>query len=110
MSSYNVHIGRLIKGKRELEDDGVYLVCTPEKEILEVESLDGNEGKFVSSKEIEDLLYFFCKKTIQEFSASNDNKDVYTFSIYTDATHGSYIVYMNNLEALSIYSTEGGDS
>lgn len=101
MSYYDVHIGKLINGKRELKGGGVYLVCTPEKEIIEVNSLDEYEGKFVTEREIENLLYNFCKETIIEFAASNDNENVYTFSIYTDAAHGSYIVYINNLDALN---------
>jgi hypothetical protein len=101
MSSYDVHIGKVINKKCDLQGKGSYLVCTPEKEILEVKSIEGIEGVFVSAKVINDLLYEFCKDTITEFASTDDNKDVYTFSIFTDATHGSYIIYINNLDALN---------
>ncbi|MFB7814943.1 hypothetical protein [Paenibacillus chitinolyticus] len=43
MSAYDVDIGKLISEKRELEGGGSYLLCTPDKTIIEVDSLGPND-------------------------------------------------------------------
>ncbi|UQZ87591.1 hypothetical protein SK3146_06893 [Paenibacillus konkukensis] len=100
MSSYDIHIGRLINGRRGYDGQGRFWVCLPDQQIVETDDIVNYRGRFVSSKEIEDLLYHFCLDCIREFSETENNRDVYTFSIYTDATHGGFIVYMNNLAEL----------
>lgn len=100
-SSYDVHIGKLISGRRALEGDGIYLLCTPDKEILEVGSYGPDDGIFVSSKDMEDALYDFCKSALDDYVADGHNQDVYTFSIFTDSYHGSYVIYINNLAVLN---------
>ncbi|MHA6482371.1 DUF4303 domain-containing protein [Paenibacillus sp. strain BS8-2] len=101
MSSYDVHIGKLISEKRELEGNGIYLICTPEKEILEVSTHRPENGVFISSKDIEDALYDFCRSAIEDYILEGNNKDVYTFSIYTDTYYGSYVIYINNMASLN---------
>ncbi|WP_139996596.1 DUF4303 domain-containing protein [Paenibacillus paridis] len=101
MSAYDVHIGKLISGKRPLEGGGGYLLCTPDKDIVEIDSRSSVNGIFVSSKDVEDALYEFCQSALDDYIASGNNKDVYTFSIYTDTYHGSYLIYINNLECLN---------
>ncbi|MFD7522334.1 hypothetical protein [Paenibacillus chitinolyticus] len=66
------------------EGGGSYLLCTPDKTIIEADSLGPNDGILVSSKDVEDALYEFCKSAIDDYAAEGNNKDVYTFSIYTD--------------------------
>ena len=100
MSSYDVDIGKLISGRRELEGSGTYIICSPDKEIVEV-STKPETGIFVSSKDIEDALYDFCKSAINEYIAEGNNQDVYTFSIFTDTAYGSYVIYINNVESLN---------
>ncbi|KRE86570.1 hypothetical protein ASG89_11240 [Paenibacillus sp. Soil766] len=101
MSSYDVHIGKLISERRELEGSGTYLICTPDKDILEVDSYAPEDGKFISSKDIEDALYEFCQSALDDYIADGSNKDVYTFSIYTDSYNGSYVIYINNQASLN---------
>jgi len=100
-SSYDVHIGKLISGRRSLEGSGIFLLCTPEQEIMEIDSYRPDDGTFVSSKDMEDALYEFCMSAISDYIADGNNKDVYTFSIYTDTYHGSYVIYINNLASLN---------
>ncbi|WP_372009103.1 DUF4303 domain-containing protein [Paenibacillus chitinolyticus] len=50
---------------------------------------------------MEDALYEFCKSAMDDYAAEGNNKDVYTFSIYTDTAHGSFVIYINNLESLN---------
>ncbi|PZD96757.1 hypothetical protein DNH61_06050 [Paenibacillus sambharensis] len=97
---YDVHIGRLLNGKRKLEGEGAYLVCVPGQQSYKVESLEGITGKYISAKDIEDLLYQYCRESIEEFVETEHNDDVYTFSLYTDSSNGSYLVCINNLETL----------
>ncbi|WP_282935968.1 DUF4303 domain-containing protein [Paenibacillus sp. RC67] len=99
-SSYDVHIGKLISGRRGLEGSNKYLLCTPNKEIIEVE-LKPEDGIFISSKDMEDALYEYCISALQDYIQDGNNQDVYTFSIYTDSYHGSYIIYINNLASLN---------
>lgn len=101
MSSYDVHIGKLISGRRELEGSGSYILCTPDKQIVEIDSTRLHEGIFVSTAEMEDALYEYCKSAMDEYIAEGNNEDVYTFSIYTDTYHGSYIIYINNQNTLN---------
>lgn len=39
MSAYDMQIGKLISGQRDLEGDGMYMLCAPDKTIAEVDSL-----------------------------------------------------------------------
>lgn len=100
MSAYDVHIGKLISGKRGLEGSGSYILCTPDQEIFEIESSRPSEGIVVGSKDVEDALYEFCQSALDDYTAEGNNEDVYTFSIYTDTYHGSYVIYINNLKGL----------
>lgn len=100
-SSYDVHIGKLISGKRELEGKGRFWLCTPDKEILEVDSYCPEDGVLITSKDMEDALYEFCLSAIEQYIQDDNNKDVYAFSIFTDTYHGSYIIYINNLASLN---------
>ena len=101
MSSYDVHIGKLISGRRELEGNEIYLLCTPDKEIVEVSTHKPENGILVGSKDMEDALYDFCKSALDDYIQEGNNKDVYTFSIYTDTYYGSYVIYINNLASLN---------
>ncbi|WP_239618893.1 hypothetical protein [Cohnella mopanensis] len=101
MSSYDVHIGKLIRGRRELEGSETYLLCTPDKEIVEVGTHKPENGILVGSKDVEDALYEFCKSALDDYIQNGNNNDVYTFSIYTDTYHGSYVIYINNLSSLN---------
>jgi len=102
MSVYDIHAGRLFHGLREFEGLGQYVVCSASKEIMIVDSIEGIDGMYVTSAIIEDLLYSECKYHIDQFAETEDNKNVYTFSIYTDSMHGTYIVYLNNLNELDV--------
>lgn len=101
MSAYDVHIGKLISGRRELDGSGGYILCTPDKKIIEMDSISSTDGIVVSSKDVEEALYEFCKSALRNYIAEGNNKDVYTFSIYTDTYHGDYVIYINNLECLN---------
>ncbi|MCQ6561254.1 hypothetical protein [Paenibacillus mendelii] len=101
MSAYDVHIGKLISGRRDLEGGGSYFLCTPDKKIVEMDSLSSIDGIVVSATDVEDALYEFCIAALDVYAAEGNNKDVYTFSIYTDTYHGSYVIYINNLEGLN---------
>ncbi|WP_165861372.1 SMI1/KNR4 family protein [Paenibacillus paeoniae] len=101
MSAYDVHIGKLISGRRSLEGSGSYLLCTTDKTIVEINSVQPVEGIVVRAQDWEDALYEFCLSAIDEYIAEGNNKEVYTFSIYTDTYHGSYIIYINNQESLN---------
>ncbi|MGO4547194.1 hypothetical protein AB4Z29_20645 [Paenibacillus sp. 2TAB23] len=107
MSSYDVHIGKLISGRRELEGSGIYMICTPEKEIVEVSTHIPENGIFVGSKDMEDALYDFCRSALDDYIRDGNNKDVYTFSIYTDTYYGSYVIYINNMLSLNKSVDEG---
>ncbi len=100
-STYDVRIGKLISGKRELEGKGRFWLCTPDKEILEVDANSLEAGVLITSKDIEDALYEYCLSAIAQYIQDENNKDVYTFSIFTDSYHGSYIIYINNLASLN---------
>ncbi|WP_144406990.1 hypothetical protein [Paenibacillus sp. IHBB 10380] len=54
MSAYDVHIGKLIRGRRDLEGSGSYLLCTPDQKIMEMDSHNSIDGIVVSSKDVED--------------------------------------------------------
>ncbi|TVX89746.1 hypothetical protein [Paenibacillus agilis] len=101
MSGYDMHIGKLISGRRDLEGKGGYILCTPDQTIVEIDSTSSINGMIVSAKDIGDALYEYCKSALDDYIAEGNNKDIYTFSIYTDTYHGSYIIYINNLEGLN---------
>lgn len=101
MSAYDVDISKLISGNRELEGSGSYILCTPDKQIVEIDSTRLREGMFVSAKHIEDALYEYCRSAVEEYITEGNNEDVYTFSIYTDTYHGSYVIYINNQNTLN---------
>ncbi|MFJ7405022.1 MULTISPECIES: hypothetical protein [unclassified Lysinibacillus] len=98
--SYDVQIGRLISGRRELEGKGMFLLCSTAQTIQEISTFDPYEGIFVSRSDLENALYDFCKSAISNYIEEGRNKDVYTFSIYTDSYNGSYVVYINNRASL----------
>lgn len=98
--SYDVHIGRLISGRRGLEGSGVFLRCTTDQTIQEITAFGPDEGIFISRTDVENSLYDFCKSALSNYIEEGRNKDVYTFSIYTDSYNGSYIVYINNQASL----------
>ncbi|MGE7020965.1 DUF4303 domain-containing protein [Solibacillus cecembensis] len=98
--SYDVQIGRLISGRRELEGRGTYLQCTTDQTILEISTFGPEDGIFISRNDIENALYDFCKSAISNYIEEESNEDVYTFSIYTDSYHGSYLVYINDQASL----------
>ncbi|MFJ7665738.1 hypothetical protein ACIQXI_01440 [Lysinibacillus sp. NPDC097195] len=98
--SYDVQIGRLISGTRALEGKGVFLLCSTDQTIQEISTVASYEGIFVSRNDIENALYDFCKLAITSYIEEGRNKDVYTFSIYTDSYNGSYLVYINNRASL----------
>ncbi|MFJ5792661.1 hypothetical protein ACIP9G_21605 [Lysinibacillus sp. NPDC093197] len=98
--SYDVHIGKLINGRRELEGKGMFLLCSTDQTIQEISTFSPQEGIFISRSAIENALYDFCKSAISNYIEEGSNEDVYTFSIYTDSYNGSYLVYMNNRASL----------
>lgn len=100
MSSYDVHIGKLISGKRKLEGEGSYLLCTPDKQIIEVLPPLPQEAIVIRAQDMENALYQYCLSALEHYIAEGHNRDVYTFSIYTDTYHGSYVIYINNMECL----------
>lgn len=100
MSAYDMHIGKLISGRRDLEGSGLYILCTPDKTIVELDSIQTNDVHLVSSKNLEDALYEFCQSAMDNYVSEGNNQDIYAFSIYTDTYHGSYVIYINNLEGL----------
>lgn len=67
MSAYDMHIGKLIRGRRDLEGGGMYLLCTPDKTIVEVDSLQANDVNVVTSKDLEDALYEFCLSALDHY-------------------------------------------
>ena len=99
--SYDVHIGRLINGSRELEGKGSFLLCTTNQTIQEISTFAAHDGNFFSRSDIEDGLYDFCKLAISTYIEEESNKDVYTFSIYTDSYNGSFLVYINDRNTLA---------
>lgn len=98
--SYDVHIGKLISGRRELEGKGSYLLCTANQTIQEITTFGSEDGIFISTRDLENALYDFCQSAIANYIEEGGNKDVYTFSLYTDSYNGSYIVYINNQDSL----------
>ncbi|WP_183187530.1 DUF4303 domain-containing protein [Brevibacillus panacihumi] len=62
--------------------------------------MHGSTGVVVDAKKIEDLLFQHCTETINKFAKTDENKGVYVFSLYTDVTHGSFIIHINTEEAL----------
>lgn len=98
--SYDVHIGKLISGRRGLEGRGIFLLCTTDQTIQEITAYGPDEGIFISRKDVENALYDYCKSALSTYIEEGGNKDVYTFSIYTDSYNGSYIVYINNRASL----------
>lgn len=98
--SYDVHIGKLISGRRGLEGRGIFLLCTTDQTIQEISTFGPHEGIYISRGDVENALYDFCKSAISNYIEEENNKDVYTFSIYTDSYNGSYVVYINNRASL----------
>lgn len=99
---YDVHIGKLISGRRELEGKGRYILCSTNQTIEEITSHSLPNAIFVSRKDIENELYDFCKLALSSFvEEEGRNKEVYTFSIYTDSYYGTYIIYLNNYALLN---------
>lgn len=98
--SYDVQIGRLISGRRELEGRGTYLQCTTDQTIQEISTFGPEDGKFISRNDIGNALYEFCKSAISNYIEEESNEDVYTFSINTDSYHGGYLVYINDQASL----------
>ncbi|MFJ7646134.1 hypothetical protein ACIQ1H_01220 [Lysinibacillus sp. NPDC097279] len=98
--SYDVEIGKLLSGRRELKDKGKFLLCSTNQTIQEISTFAPHEGKFVSRGAMENALYDFCKCAISNYIEEGSNKDVYTFSLYTDSYNGSYLVYINNRASL----------
>lgn len=101
MSYYDVDIGKLISGRRALEGIGKYWLCSPQRSIEEISSFSPNEGIFVSRQDVENELYDFCKAALASYVEEGKNKEVYTFSIYTDTYSSSYVVYINNRASLN---------
>lgn len=99
MSLYDIHVGKLLNGKRKFEGHGYYMYTT-EGELIELNDLKGSTGVVVDATKIEDLLFQHCTETINKFENTDENKGVYVFSLYTDVTHGSFIIYMNTEESL----------
>lgn len=98
--SYDVQIGRLISGRREVEGKGIFLLCNTDQTIREISTFAPHEGIFVSRNDIENALYDFCKSAIYNYIEEESNEDVYTFSICTDSYHSSYLVYINDQASL----------
>ncbi|QTD41517.1 hypothetical protein [Sporosarcina sp. Te-1] len=94
--NYDVHIGKLISGRRELEGKGIFVRCTTDQTIQEISEFGPQEGIFISRRDVENALCDFCKSALSAYIEEGRNKDVYTFSINTDSYNGSYIVYINN--------------
>ncbi|REK75067.1 DUF4303 domain-containing protein [Paenibacillus paeoniae] len=110
MSNYYYSmIGRLLDGRTPVASTGYYMLdedgqvsystIRPSVEVTTLESFT-------------DALVEECKRIIQEFADSADNKEVYAFNLYTDEHRGLY-VYMNTescfKETLSSYQNEKED-
>ncbi|MGI2295988.1 hypothetical protein [Paenibacillus sp. GXUN7292] len=100
MSAYDVDIGMLMNGKRELQGTGRYYCCTPNKTIYEIDSYEDNNGILINASNMEDALYEFCVSALKQYREEDNNHDVYTFSLNIDTYHGSCTVYINNTESL----------
>ena len=64
--NYEVHIGKLIRGRRELEGKGIFLRCTTDQRIQEIATFGTQEGIFISRRDVENALYDFCKSALSE--------------------------------------------
>lgn len=52
-------------------------------------------------KKFEEWLYRDCCRIIKEFANSEDNKEVYSFCIYSDLGHGSILLFINTLDSFN---------
>jgi Domain of unknown function (DUF4303) len=99
MSLYDVHVGKLLHGKRDFQGQGYY-VYTKDQELFEIDDLQEVTGRVIDSNEIEDLLYKHCCEVIDAFARTDDNQQVYVFTVYTDVTDGGFVIYINTEGAL----------
>jgi hypothetical protein len=53
--------------------------------------------------ELEESLLNDCKRIINDFANSDENKDVYAFVIYSNPTYGELLVYWNTLDSFQKY-------
>jgi len=56
MSAYDVEIGKLISGRRDLEGGGTYFLCTPDKKIVEIDSYSSTDGIVLTSQDVGDTF------------------------------------------------------
>jgi len=84
---YKEFLKKVILGEWEYEESG-YVVYTVNNDILSYISLPEEKPYLVDCKVIEDLLYDDCCRAIDRFAQSEDNKDVYAFTLFIDTDGG----------------------
>ncbi|TVX93595.1 hypothetical protein [Paenibacillus agilis] len=96
MNNYDVILSRVIKGIRNVNE--FYVIVTEDNEVFRCNQLPASVPSITLDK-MADAFYESCRDHLTKFAASEDNKDVYAISVYTDYNH-LFAFYVNTLEGL----------
>ncbi|EST53820.1 hypothetical protein T458_16630 [Brevibacillus panacihumi W25] len=101
MSLYDIHVGKLLNGKRKFDGHGFFMY-TKEGDLNELNDLQGSTGVVVDSKKIEDLLFQHCTETINKFANTDEN----CIWQAKNAEFGNHFVH--SLARLNFHNFNGG--
>lgn len=94
ISGYEIRVCQTIEKKRRVRGKGYYFIGNDEK-VFYMKNNKFSNINIVNCDILEKMLYEECFSIIDAFSKTDDNKDVYAFSLYLDE-HNQIIVYLNN--------------
>lgn len=92
--NYKEFLEKVILDEWVYEEKG-YFVYTTNNDILSYDTLKNEAFYLVDSNVIEDLLYEDCSSVIEKFAKSEDNQDVYAFTLFIDTDGGVNGVSIN---------------
>lgn len=100
MNLYYTGICQLLNGNKIIGDSGYY-IKNDDGRIVFAECVPV-DLRLITLQDLEDALFEGCKHVINEFTQTENNKDVYAFNLYTDE-HNSFYIYLNTEDAFRKY-------
>lgn len=94
MNTYYSMLGRLLHGKTPIHKEGYYILCEDRHVRYNLEG--PLNVKVIDTEQFVQTIVNGCKEVIQSFSKSQDNQEVYAFSLYVNEYKSIYI-YINNI-------------
>src|SRR5690606_31086192 len=56
--------------------------------------------EIIDSNTLEELIFSYCRENLDEFSKTENNREVYAFVLYMEPHYGDVILYLNTESAL----------